>query len=141
MRLACLFRHCLIAVACVLWLGFEIGCQPERALTDQEIFEENVDSMATGRAPQAELSQEVLGKIPSRLPFLKPGMTPGQVYATLHLPDGLRWVEGSGPAERYTLGYQLRTNRFMTLQFNMLTRPPGLLKAEIHGDGWPSSKQ
>jgi len=59
-----------------------------------------------------------------------------QVLQTLNLPK-VRICSGMHDARHYDLGFVFRTNRYMTLTFNMLTKPPTFLEAHLYGDGWP----
>jgi hypothetical protein len=111
-------------------------------MSQNEVFEANLDSLNPAKVdPQINLKlpKDVLDEIPGRLEVLKPGMSLKQVYRTLRLPSSVNWFDGSGPPERYRLGYQFRTNAFMTLTFDMLKQPASFLGAELHGSGWPTT--
>jgi hypothetical protein len=136
-RRACpVTRNWLIAFACILSVVIVLGCQPKRTLTKEEVFEANFRLFEPPNAPRQEVQQNLVDQIPLRLRSLKPGMTPGQVFQALNLPDNVGCFAGDGPSEWYRLGFQLRTNQFMTLRFNMLHQPPTFIDAALSGEGW-----
>ena len=129
-------RYGVIAFAALLPIIFALGCHPGRSPTKNEIFEENFSLFERPKGSGQEVPQSVLIQIPMRLRFLKPGMTREEVFRALKLPDSLGCFGGEGPGERYRLGFQLRTNCFLTLRFNMISQPPTFIDGAPVGEGW-----
>jgi hypothetical protein len=127
-------RH--IALACLLSFVIVLGCRPKHALTKDEVFEANFALFQPPIASRQEVQPDILDQIPLRLRSLKSGMTPREVFKALNLPNNLNCASGSGAQRFYRLGFNLRTNRFMVMKFNMLQQPPSFIEAELYGEGW-----
>ncbi len=126
----------LVPAVSVASLILILGCRPSHPLTDNEVFEENFSSVAKQfSVPPEDVTTGALDNIPSYFGLLKTGMTPAEVFRTLHLPK-VRLTGGDHRPRDYTLDFQLRTNRSMVLRFNMLSNPPCFLGGVLAGDGW-----
>jgi hypothetical protein len=113
-----------------------LSCKRGHPRADNELFRENFDSVAKQFCvPPEDVPLKVLEKVPSYFGLLKTGMSPGEVFRTLHLPK-VRLTGGEHTARNYTLGIELRTNRYLVLRFNMLSNPPCYLGGALAGDGW-----
>ncbi len=128
------------------WLALLLllnGCGPDPKATDpsSEIFDKHHKNLrmhfrqlGDGR----EVESEVVAGIPSRIPRLNPGMAPEVVFRELGFSSASvpMWSYGRGPPSGYRIYYELRTNCYLGLGFDMLAEPPTLRGAWIEGDGW-----
>ena len=129
-------RNRLIALVCLLSVVFMLGCRPKHALTEEDVFEANFALFASSKNSSQDVQQDIVDQIPLRLRFLKSGMTPGQVFKALNLTNGLSCSGGDGDPKFYRLGFQLRTNRFMVMKFDMVQQPPSFIEVKLSGEGW-----
>jgi hypothetical protein len=136
MRTNPILRNLLIVLACLLSVAVTLGCRPKHTLTKEEVFEANFALFAPPKDSRQEVQQDILDQIPLRLRSLKSGMTPGEVFKALKLPNNLSCASGDGDPRFYRLGFHLRTNRFMVMKFNMVQQPPSFIEAELSGEGW-----
>ncbi len=136
MRSRLKYRLWLAPAILVVPLVLVLGCKPRHPRTDNEVFLGNLNAVGTQfSVPPEDVPIEVVEKVPSYFGLLKTGMSPAEVFRTLHLPK-VQLGYGEHAAREYTLEFELRTNRYMLLRFNMLSNPPCYLGGALVGDGW-----
>ena len=136
MRANLLLRNLLIPLACLLMVVVTPGCRPKQVLTKDEIADANFELFVSQKNSHLEIRQDILDRIPMGIHVLKAGMTREEVFRTLDLPNNLSCASGNGDPRFYRLAFNLQTNRFMVMEFNMTEQPARFNGIELFGEGW-----
>jgi hypothetical protein len=121
----------LVVAASVALTAILVGCQSQDISSNQKVPEwaERIDRnmqryfVGTG-SPNQDFTPEDIARVRNRISLLKSGLTPARVFRELGLRDCPAYDYASGPPEDYGIHFQLGTNCWMELIFDMTKEPP-----------------